>query len=80
MKESNLLIIFRLQTKHCELEIHCWIKCRNCNNLLFLHSQEGHKWLKSVHRYNDQAKPAVLAWQTVREIKFNRLKFKAYNQ
>ncbi len=28
-------------------------------------SQEGHKWLKSVHRYNDKQKPAIMAWETV---------------
>ena len=26
---------------------------------------EGHKWLKSVHKFNDVQKPAVLAWETV---------------
>ena len=38
-------------------------------NLLFIHLpfllQEGHKWLKSVHRYNDKPKPAIVAWETV---------------
>ncbi|XP_006816237.1 EF-hand calcium-binding domain-containing protein 6-like [Saccoglossus kowalevskii] len=31
-------------------------------------TDEGHKWLISEHRYNDQAKPAILAWETVEEI------------
>lgn len=27
--------------------------------------RDGHKWLKSVHRYNDKQKPVVMAWDTV---------------
>ena len=27
--------------------------------------QEGHKWLRSVHRFNDKPKPAIMAWETV---------------
>ena len=27
--------------------------------------QEGHKWLKSCHRYNDVQKPLIMAWKTV---------------
>lgn len=27
--------------------------------------QEGHKWLKSCHKFNDKQKPAILAWNTV---------------
>lgn len=40
---------------------------RNLLNLRItetLFPQEGHKWLKSDHRYND-LKPAILAWETV---------------
>ncbi|XP_077999888.1 EF-hand calcium-binding domain-containing protein 6-like isoform X2 [Glandiceps talaboti] len=31
-------------------------------------TDEGHKWLISEHRYNDQPKPAVMAWETVEDI------------
>ncbi|XP_070545178.1 EF-hand calcium-binding domain-containing protein 6-like isoform X2 [Ptychodera flava] len=31
-------------------------------------TDEGHKWLISEHRYNDQPKPAVMAWNTVEDI------------
>ena len=27
--------------------------------------KEGHKWLNSVHRYNNKQKPVILAWETV---------------
>ena len=27
--------------------------------------QEGHKWLNSVHRVNEDLKPAIMAWETV---------------
>lgn len=27
--------------------------------------QEGHKWLNSVHRFNETPKPAIMAWETV---------------
>lgn len=30
--------------------------------------KEGHKWLKSVHRFNETQKPAILAWETVEDI------------
>ncbi|XP_076466442.1 EF-hand calcium-binding domain-containing protein 6-like [Babylonia areolata] len=30
--------------------------------------KEGHKWLKSVHRYNDKPKPAIMAWETVEDL------------
>ncbi|OWF48504.1 EF-hand calcium-binding domain-containing protein 6 [Mizuhopecten yessoensis] len=29
---------------------------------------EGHKWLNSVHRFNENPKPAIMAWETVEEI------------
>ncbi|XP_041351388.1 EF-hand calcium-binding domain-containing protein 6-like [Gigantopelta aegis] len=28
----------------------------------------GHKWLNSVHRFNDKPKPAILAWKTVEDL------------
>lgn len=28
--------------------------------------QEGHKWLNSCHKVNEQTKPAIMAWETVR--------------
>ena len=28
-------------------------------------TNDGHKWLHSEHRYNDEEKPVVLAWDTV---------------
>lgn len=31
-------------------------------------TKEGHKWLKSVHKYNDKPKPAILAWETVEDL------------
>ena len=31
-------------------------------------TKEGHKWLKSVHKYNDKPKPAILAWDTVKKV------------
>ncbi|KAL8588470.1 hypothetical protein ACOMHN_054049 [Nucella lapillus] len=30
--------------------------------------KEGHKWLQSVHRYNDKPKPAIMAWETVEDL------------
>ncbi|XP_070189620.1 EF-hand calcium-binding domain-containing protein 6-like [Littorina saxatilis] len=30
--------------------------------------KEGHKWLKSVHRFNDKPKPAIMAWETVEDL------------
>nr|XP_022292188.1 EF-hand calcium-binding domain-containing protein 6-like isoform X2 [Crassostrea virginica] len=29
---------------------------------------EGHKWLNSVHRFNETPKPAIMAWETIEEI------------
>ncbi|KAL4233424.1 EF-hand calcium-binding domain-containing protein 6 [Mactra antiquata] len=29
---------------------------------------EGHKWLNSCHRVNEQNKPAILAWETIEDI------------
>ena len=33
---------------------------------------EGHKWLTSVHKYNDTQKPAILAWETVGGFTLNK--------
>ncbi|VDI45640.1 Hypothetical predicted protein [Mytilus galloprovincialis] len=30
--------------------------------------KEGHKWLKSTHRFNENTKPVVMAWETIEEI------------
>ena len=35
------------------------------NENVCLRVQEGHKWLQSVHRFNEQQKPAIMAWATV---------------
>ncbi|XP_023929939.1 EF-hand calcium-binding domain-containing protein 6 [Lingula anatina] len=31
-------------------------------------TKEGHKWLNSVHRFNNHPRPTILAWETVEEI------------
>ncbi|CAL1541366.1 unnamed protein product [Lymnaea stagnalis] len=31
-------------------------------------TKDGHKWLKSVHKYNDKPRPAILNWDTVEEL------------
>lgn len=38
---------------------------KKCSVYVYLYWQEGHKWLKSVHKYNDKPKPAIVAWETV---------------
>ncbi|XP_069133814.1 EF-hand calcium-binding domain-containing protein 6-like isoform X1 [Argopecten irradians] len=29
---------------------------------------QGHKWLNSVHRFNENPKPAIMAWETIEDI------------
>lgn len=79
--KSSFVCVWGLRAHLCvlvELIVCAWIThfvcLKNLNSIYFKISfifniyailQEGHKWLKSVHRVNDKLKPAILAWETV---------------
>ncbi|KAH9508335.1 hypothetical protein Btru_050862 [Bulinus truncatus] len=37
--------------------------------------QEGHKWLKSVHKYNNKPKPVIMAWDAVEDLLREKIAF-----
>ncbi|XP_074648584.1 EF-hand calcium-binding domain-containing protein 6-like [Tubulanus polymorphus] len=39
-------------------------------------SEAAHKWLNSVHRFNDKQKPVVMAWDTVEEILQEKISYR----
>uniref|UniRef100_A0A2C9KUP1 EF-hand domain-containing protein n=1 Tax=Biomphalaria glabrata TaxID=6526 RepID=A0A2C9KUP1_BIOGL len=38
-------------------------------------TKEGHKWLKSVHKYNNKPKPAIMAWEAVEDLLREKITF-----
>ncbi|KAH9512262.1 hypothetical protein Btru_041326 [Bulinus truncatus] len=38
-------------------------------------TKEGHKWLKSVHKYNNKPKPVIMAWDAVEDLLREKITF-----